>query len=136
MIVVLCCRFRTVHTTERTPGVTSVLRLSLTRHATGEKIDDCRLWLPIAVKPVIGNHASRKNDGHPEHKREASGNSGGFWRYPVQFPSGDPAINARVEDPDVQASQQQHDHFGSEENILVGTEWYGGKKERSTDDHD
>src|SRR5207245_8237092 len=133
-IVVSPRRFRTVHTTGRKPAGTSVVRSI--RHAAGKEIDDRRLRLSVAVKPVIRNHSSRKNDADPQHEREGAGNPGRFWRYPVQIPRRHPAINARMKNPQLQAYQYEHNHFGPEENILIGPQRYGGKHQSSADDHD
>src|ERR1700719_508833 len=127
-------RFPTPRTTERRSAATSVFRLGW--HAAGEEINDRRLRLPIAVEPVIRNHSSGKNDADPQDQRKRAGNSGSLGRYILHIPRRHPAINAGVKYPYVQASQQQHDHFGAEENILIGAQRYRRKQERSTDDHD
>src|SRR6202011_1478737 len=83
-IVVSCRRLRTVHTTERRPAETSGRRSI--RHATGKKIDDRLLRLPIAIEPIVGNHSSRKDNADPKRERKNPGNSGGPGRHSVQIP--------------------------------------------------
>src|ERR1700682_2917012 len=72
-------------------------------YAAGEKIDDLRLRLPVAVEPVIGDHSSREDDADPECERKRARNPGCPGRYPVGIPAGDPGKNARVKDQYVQA---------------------------------
>src|SRR6202030_4663696 len=75
-------------TTERTAaGPDPSVRL-FGGYATGQKIDDRRLRLPVAVEPVIGNHSSRKDDADPQDERERARNPGRPWRYGVRIPLG------------------------------------------------
>src|SRR5579883_1006480 len=127
-------RFRIAHTTERRRGVTSASRLR--GYATGQEIYDRGLRLAIAVEPVVGDHAARKHDANPQDERESAGNPGRAWRFGGQIPGRNATINAGVKDPDIHAGEQQHNHFGSEENIHIRAQRYGGKQERAADDHE
>src|SRR5882762_1803386 len=120
-------------TTERTAADPSARLFG--GYATGQEIDDRRLRLSIAVEPVIGDHSSRKDDADPKDQRERSGNPGYLWRYRISIPLGNAWKNARVKDQYVHAGEQQQKHFGSEENILIGTQRYGVKQQRAGDDH-
>ncbi len=76
-------------TTERTAAKTSLLRFG--RFATGQKIDDRRLRLSIAVEPVIGDHSSRNDDADPQRERKRAGNPGRPGRHSVDIPGDDPS---------------------------------------------
>src|SRR5262249_3114462 len=96
-------------TIERTPAGPSVRLFG--GHATGQKIDDRRLRLPIAVEPVIRNHSSRKDDADPQDERERAGGARCPWRRGVAIPLGDTWKNARVKDDHVQTGEQHQKHF-------------------------
>src|SRR5262245_26108393 len=102
-------------TTERTAA--SELRWHW--DAAGQEIDDCRLRLPVAVEPVVGNHPPAKHDGNPQDKRNSSCSPHGLGRHAFSAPTGDLRIDAGVKYPCVYACHHQQDHFTAEEQVLI-----------------
>src|SRR5688572_14760082 len=87
--------------------------------AAGGPVDEHGLRWGVAIEPVVGNQAPADDDARPCSERNRAGQARRSRRTRGVLPLGDAAVNAAVEERDVDARDEEQNRLDPEEDVVV-----------------